>query len=208
MAELSPGINECADRPFGVRSKLPLRSRRPNKKGHALTSRLTEVSVDCRDVDRLVAFWCAVLGYERTEAGDNWVSIGPPGRETSDDQLRTAARAPVMTFAEVPEGKVVKNRVHVDVTPVDSTRDEEVDRLIGLGAARADVGQGETSWTVMVDPESNEFCVMRGLGEEQRDHHELPTLLTVSGGPAGTPDFGDDDTPRMLRLLGIDPKKS
>jgi len=58
----------------------------------------------------------------------------------------------------VPEGKTHKNRLHLDFRPDD--RDAEVDRLLGLGAVRADIGQGEQSWVVLADPEGNEFCVL------------------------------------------------
>ena len=60
----------------------------------------------------------------------------------------------------VPEARVTKNRVHIDITPVDATQADEVGRLMGFGATRADVGQGDESWIVMADPEGNEFCVM------------------------------------------------
>jgi hypothetical protein len=54
--------------------------------------------------------------------------------------------------------------MHLDLSPVDCSRDEEVERLLALGATRADVGQtGEESWVVLADPEGNEFCVLRSL---------------------------------------------
>jgi hypothetical protein len=61
----------------------------------------------------------------------------------------------------VPEGKVVKNRLHLDLQPTDRTRDEEVDRVVGLGATvLADHrGPKRTGWIVLADPEGNEFCV-------------------------------------------------
>jgi Glyoxalase-like domain len=65
-----------------------------------------------------------------------------------------------LTFAHVPEGKTVKNRLHLDVNPTDREQDEEVRRLLDLGARRADVGQGAVSWVVLADPEGNEFCVL------------------------------------------------
>jgi hypothetical protein len=65
-----------------------------------------------------------------------------------------------LTFARVPEGKTVKNRLHLDVNPTDREQDEEVRRLLELGARRADVGQCEQSWVVLADPEGNEFCVL------------------------------------------------
>ncbi|WP_308409797.1 VOC family protein [Zhihengliuella halotolerans] len=60
----------------------------------------------------------------------------------------------------MPEGKTVKNRLHLDVNPADRDQEAEVRRLLELGARRADVGQGEESWVVMTDPEGNEFCVL------------------------------------------------
>jgi len=66
-----------------------------------------------------------------------------------------------LTFAHVPEAKIVKNRLHLDVSPTDREQDEEVRRLLGLGARHADVGQGpDVSWVVLADPEGNEFCVL------------------------------------------------
>ncbi len=67
---------------------------------------------------------------------------------------------PALTFARVPEGKTVKNRLHIDVNPTDREQNEEVERLLALGARRADVGQGGASWVVLTDPEGNEFCVL------------------------------------------------
>jgi hypothetical protein len=61
-------------------------------------------------------------------------------------------------FAHVPDRKQTKNRLHLDYRPDD--RDLEVERLLVLGATRADVGQGERSWIVLADPEGNEFCVL------------------------------------------------
>jgi hypothetical protein len=66
---------------------------------------------------------------------------------------------PGLLFALVSEDKSGKNRLHLDLRPDD--RDGEVARLISLGANRVDVGQGEPSWIVLVDPEGNEFCVLR-----------------------------------------------
>ena len=61
-----------------------------------------------------------------------------------------------------PDGKVVKNRVHLDLTAGADERDAEIDRLVALGASRVDIGQtGNESWTVLADPEGNEFCVIR-----------------------------------------------
>ena len=74
--------------------------------------------------------------------------------------------APDLLFLRVPEAKAVKNRLHLDLRPEDQPA--EVARLEGLGARRADVGQGaEVSWVVMADPDGNEFCVLRPLTAEE-----------------------------------------
>ena len=137
-----------------------------------MTSRVTEINVDCADPAGLAGFWCAALGYSVLEATDGLVEIGP--ERGSDAELLEAVRrepvAPTMFFARVPEGKTVKNRLHLDLSPVDCTQTEEVARLELLGARRADVGQtGAESWVVMADPEGNEFCVLRSLAPGEFD---------------------------------------
>jgi hypothetical protein len=77
-----------------------------------------------------------------------------------DGKNRLGPVPPTLTFAYVPEGKTVKNRLHLDVNPTDREQDEEVRRLLGLGARHADVGQGDEDWVVLADPEGNEFCVL------------------------------------------------
>ena len=64
-------------------------------------------------------------------------------------------------FGRVPEGKTVKNRLHLDLAPYTSQdRAAEIARLLERGATLVDIGQGDVSWTVMADPEGNEFCVL------------------------------------------------
>lgn len=130
-----------------------------------MTSRLNEINVDCADPDRLADFWCAALGYVVLEAEPGLVEIGPgrvPDAELLD-AVRRAPVAPTIFFATVPESKSVKNRLHLDLSPIDISQVDEVARLEALGARRADVGQGDVSWVVMADPEGNEFCVLRSL---------------------------------------------
>ena len=132
-----------------------------------MTSRLTEINVDCADPSRLADFWCAVLGYAVVESTDDLVEIGPD-RGSDPELLEAVRREPVppsLFFAVVPEGKTVKNRLHLDLSPIDGTQADEVARIEALGATRVDVGQGEVSWVVMADPEGNEFCVLRSLAE-------------------------------------------
>jgi hypothetical protein len=136
-----------------------------------MTLRLTEISVDCRDPHLLAAFWSAVLGYHVFRVDDDQVEIGPWEQEPADlaDQIRQGPTTPTIVFAVVEEGKVVKNRLHLDVRPVDRSSEDEVERLIGLGATRVDIGQGSVPWTVLADPEGNEFCVLGSLPDAGAD---------------------------------------
>lgn len=127
-----------------------------------MTSKFTELAIDCADPAGLARFWCAVLGYEVQDGDeDGVVTIGSP--EVPDGKNRPGPVPPTLTFARVPEGKSAKNRLHLDVNPVDREQDDEVRRLLELGARHADVGQtGEESWVCLADPEGNEFCVLAG----------------------------------------------
>lgn len=133
-----------------------------------MASRLTEISLDCHDVDLLADFWTAALDWVVLHREPGLVELGPQRRE--DQELLDAVRAgpvpPTMFLASVEEDKTVKNRMHLDLSPIDCSQDEEVARLLALGASRADVGQtGEETWQVLADPEGNEFCVLRSLAE-------------------------------------------
>jgi predicted enzyme related to lactoylglutathione lyase len=124
-----------------------------------MTSRIRHITVDSADPWAQAGFWSQVVGYpvaDGDEPGDDEVLIVAP-----DDA------GPGMLFIAVPEGKSGKNRLHVDVQPGDRTRDEEVDRLLGLGATLvADHRRPDgTGWAVLGDPEGNEFCVERSAGE-------------------------------------------
>ena len=111
---------------------------------------LTEVVIDAGDPERLAAFWADVLGWEHTEAEDGVVEIsGPDGSR------------PKLIFVPVEEAKAGKNRVHLDVNPTGCDQDEELARLLSLGAVEVDVGQGEQTWFVLADIEGNEFCLLR-----------------------------------------------
>lgn len=126
-----------------------------------MTSKFTELEIDCADPVGLARFWCAVLGYEVQDEDDGVVSIGSP--LVPEGKARHGPVPPTLTFAPVREGKTIKNRVHIDVNATDREQAEEVRRLLDLGARHADVGQtGEESWVVLADPEGNEFCVLAG----------------------------------------------
>jgi hypothetical protein len=106
-----------------------------------------QVVIDAVEARALAQWWVEALGWVVVDASDDEVEI----RETPD-------RLPGLIFVSVPEGKNVKNRLHLDFRPED--QEVEVERLIALGARRVDIGQGESSWVVLADPEGNEFCVL------------------------------------------------
>ena len=126
-----------------------------------MSSKFTELAIDCADPDRLAEFWCSVLGYEVQNDDNGVITIGSPA--VPEGKNRRGPVPPTLTFAHVPEGKIVKNRVHLDVNPTDREQDEEVRRLLDLGARHADIGQtGDESGVCLADPEGNEFCVLAG----------------------------------------------
>jgi len=113
--------------------------------------RLHHIVIDSHDLPGLARFWTQALGWQVLSEREREIVIGP------------GVHAPVgICFMPVTDAKTVKNRVHVDLTTSAADRDQEIERLIGLGARRVDIGQtGEESWTVLADPEGNEFCVVR-----------------------------------------------
>ena len=128
-----------------------------------MTLRIQCLTIDCHDLDLVATFWAEALGWRRTFADDEEACLEPPQGELGDGLL------PDLLFIKVPDDKTVKNRLHLDLRPgVGDTQEAEVARLEALGATRADIGQGETRWTVMADPEGNEFCVLQPLQPEQQ----------------------------------------
>ena len=113
--------------------------------------RLHHIVIDTHDLPGLARFWAQALGWRILSEREREIVIGP------------AEDAPIgMCFMPVTGAKTVKNRVHLDLTSSAADRDQEIDRLLALGARRVDIGQtGAESWTVLADPEGNEFCVIR-----------------------------------------------
>lgn len=103
--------------------------------------------VDARDPAGLGRWWQEALGWIVVNGDPDEFEIRP-----------SADRLPGLLFVPVAETKTIKNRLHLDFRPDD--RDAEVERLVALGASRANLGQGEQSWIVLADPEGNEFCVL------------------------------------------------
>jgi catechol-2,3-dioxygenase len=113
--------------------------------------RLHHIVFDAHDLPGLARFWARALGWQVLSERDREIVIGP------DEQALVG-----MCFMPTSDHKVVKNRVHLDLTGGAEDRAAEIDRLIALGARRVDIGQtGTESWIVLADPEGNEFCVVR-----------------------------------------------
>lgn len=124
------------------------------------------VVVDCTDPQAQARWWAQALDWlvvydtpEEAVAVPKFALEGPEHEVDLDAWMR---RGQGLVFVPVPEGKELKNRLHIDLAPHTSQdREAEIARLIDLGAARADVGQSdEVTWTVLTDPEGNEFCVL------------------------------------------------
>ncbi|MET7808825.1 VOC family protein [Micromonospora chersina] len=119
---------------------------------------LRHITIDCADPYGLATFWSEATGWPVSD-------VDEPG----DDEVLVEAPSPVpgLLFIRVPEAKTVKNRVHVDWQPTERGRDDEVKRLMALGATlhedhRTADGRG---WVTLLDPEGNEFCVEQGKGQ-------------------------------------------
>ncbi|MEV7568867.1 VOC family protein [Streptomyces tanashiensis] len=121
-----------------------------------MACRITELILDCADPERLAAFWSEVLGYvEIGREDDGSIQIGPPGAEFGGPQ-------PTLLLSLSSDPRAGKLPLHIDVNPTDRDQDAELERLLALGAKPADIGQGaDVSWHVLVDPEGNEFCLLR-----------------------------------------------
>ncbi len=114
-----------------------------------------QIALDAVDPRRLAQFWMQALDYRIDEEDDGIISLVP-----------AAGDGPPIDILAVPEPKSVKNRLHLDLRATGSTGSEEVRRLLELGAVRADVGQDpDVTWTVLADPEGNEFCILGTSGE-------------------------------------------
>ena len=134
-----------------------------------MACRFTELVIGCHDHDLLGTFWAEVLGYRVSERSvgptDFYVELeGPPGA------------GPTVLVVRTPDMKQSKNRLHIDVNATDRTQDEEVERILALGASRVDVGQGEPDWVVLADPGGNEFCVLRSTVEPHQQRHQQDGL--------------------------------
>ncbi|MDO5698046.1 MAG: VOC family protein [Dermatophilus congolensis] len=130
-----------------------------------MTLRWYTLVIDCIDIAAQARWWAEVLDWRIVYEDEHEVAVIP--RDMSEDPiddvetwLRTG---PALVFVPVPEGKEVKNRLHIDLAPhIGQDREAEIDRLLAMGATKVNVGQNEkdVTWIVLADPEGNEFCVL------------------------------------------------
>ena len=133
------------------------------------------ISFDAHDAALLALFWAQALHRTVNDsATEEFASIA------ADTDSRLGA---MLMFHTVPEGKAVKNRLHLDLRPADQPA--EVARLEALGARQVSIGQGDVSWVVMADPDGNEFDVLRPLtlDELPPGHDALGRRITAGARP-------------------------
>ncbi|MBB2923350.1 VOC family protein [Cellulomonas cellasea] len=125
-----------------------------------MTSVISHTTVDSRDAYAMSVFWAGVLGFHDDPDDPNEPGHEECGLWSPDGTQR-------LLFVEVPDDKVVKNRVHLDLEPAEGSRDDELARLLGLGARQvADRRRPDGGgWVVLADPEGNEFCILRNRAE-------------------------------------------
>ena len=144
-----------------------------------MTARVSHTTIDCRDAYALSEWWKGVLDYVDVEGDPNL-----PGHEECMIVQRDGSHK--LLFIEVPEAKSVKNRIHLDLEPVEGRRDDELARLLEHGAVevrRPPRPEQAPAPAGLADPEGNEFCILRSLAEREaapRLGHLDPRLDAVS----------------------------
>lgn len=119
-----------------------------------MACRISELVLGCREPEALARFWCQVLDFVVLDREDSMVEIGP--REGF------GGAQPTIILSRRDEPEPGKTRLHIDVNATDRDQDAELERLLGLGARPADIGQtGREQWHVLADPEGNEFCLLK-----------------------------------------------
>jgi|SRR5215471_7186036 len=122
------------------------------------------VVVDCHDLHAQARWWADVLDWQVVIDSDDEAAIVP--KDLTDQPISAeewTKVGPGLVFVPVPEGKTIKNRLHIDLAPhLTDDRGALIESLLERGATRVDVGQDDSkaSWTVLADPEGNEFCVL------------------------------------------------
>ena len=130
-----------------------------------MTLRWYTTVIDCHDIAAQARWWAQTLDWKIVYEDAHEVAVVP--QEVDDDAViddlgTWLGERPGLVFVPVEEGKTVKNRLHIDLAPHRTQdRDVEIEALEARGATRVDVGQSDdVTWTVLADPEGNEFCVL------------------------------------------------
>lgn len=127
-----------------------------------MTSFVSHTTIDCHDAYALSEWWKPVLGYVDDPDDPN-----EPGHE--ECMVVDPDTGHSLLFLEVPDAELPAKRIHLDLRPREGTRDEEVERVLALGATQVDDLRGQygpgTGWVVLADPEGNLFCILRSQGE-------------------------------------------
>jgi hypothetical protein len=125
-----------------------------------MTSYVSHTTVNSVDPYTLSRWWQQVLDYVEDPEDPN-----EPGHEECPIRSRDGRHE--ILFIEVPDAKRERNRIHFDLRPVEGPRDDELARLLALGAVEVEDLRNPdgTGWVVLADPEGNEFCILRGRAE-------------------------------------------
>jgi Glyoxalase-like domain len=124
-------------------------------KATAMTSRISHTTFDAINAYAQSLFWSQILDFAEDPDDPN-----EPGHQ--ECLITSRDRSQLLLFVTVPDGKKLKNRVHLDLRPADRSREEEVERVLALGAShQADHRRPDGSgWITLTDPEGNEFCIL------------------------------------------------
>lgn len=127
-----------------------------------MTALISHTTFDSLDAFAQSVFWGSVLGFKEDPEDPNHVGHEECMIFSEDGSHR-------LLFIEVPDAKQIKNRIHLDLKPAQGTRDEELVRLLELGAHTVDDRRQAdgSGWVVLADPEGNEFCILRSDAERQ-----------------------------------------
>ena len=127
-----------------------------------MTSFVSHTTVDCHDAYELSEWWKGLLGYVDREGDPN-----EPGHE--ECEIHDPETGHTILFLEVADAELPAKRIHFDLRPREGSRDDEIERVRGLGATQVADHRGQygpgTGWVVFADPEGNQFCILRSLDE-------------------------------------------
>ena len=175
-----------------------------------MAARLIQIAMKARDDSSLGRLWADALGWGTDSEGPGVTNVAPDGGAYPD---------PAVLFIDVlrvPDAKTVKNRLHIDLATTSPAHQADlVARLRELGATPADIGQGDVPWTVLADPEGNEFCVLEPR-EIYRDTGPIAALVVDCADPRAMARFWDeamdwtlhevtDDHARLRSAEGVGP---